>query len=184
MSMPKSDRSAGTTATGFRLGPVRSALQSSIRKHRSTLSRRTSSFGSSRNSLRQPIRRSSSTNLIDLPRPGSETTSGKPREPRRGQELATLEYDLWANQWRKRHTRGDMVIIRYADDTIVGFQYYGEAQRFLRDLKQRLESFGLSLHPKKTRLLEFGKYAAERRKTRGLGKPETFDFLGFTHICG
>jgi RNA-directed DNA polymerase len=92
-------------------------------------------------------------------------------------------YDLWANQWRKRHTRGDMVIIRYADDTIVGFQYYDEAQRFLSDLKQRLKSFGLSLHPKKTRLLEFGKYAAERRKTRGLGKPETFDFLGFTHIC-
>jgi RNA-directed DNA polymerase len=62
-------------------------------------------------------------------------------------------YDLWANQWRKRHTRGDMVIIRYADDTIVGFQYYDEAQRFLSDLKQRLKSFGLSLHPKKTRLL-------------------------------
>jgi RNA-directed DNA polymerase len=93
-------------------------------------------------------------------------------------------YDLWANQWRKRHSRGDMVIIRYADDTIVGFQYYDEAKRFLSDLKHRLESFGLSLHPKKTRLLEFGKYAAERRRTRGLGKPETFDFLGFTHICG
>src|ERR1035438_8151711 len=99
MSMPKSDKSSGTTANGFRLGPVRSALQSSIRNIRSTSSRRTSSFGSSRNSLRQPIRRSSSRNLIDLPRPGSETTSGKPKEPRRGQELATLEIIGKAPNW-------------------------------------------------------------------------------------
>ncbi len=92
-------------------------------------------------------------------------------------------YDLWANQWRKRHAPGDVVIIRYADDTIVGFQHYHTARRFLTDLKRRLESFGLRLHPKKTRLLEFGKYAAERRRLRGQGKPETFDFLGFKHIC-
>jgi RNA-directed DNA polymerase len=93
-------------------------------------------------------------------------------------------YDLWAHQWRKRDASGDVVIIRYADDTIVGFQHYHQAIHFLTDLKRRLESFGLSLHPKKTRLLEFGKYAAERRRKRGQGKPETFDFLGFKHICG
>jgi RNA-directed DNA polymerase len=92
--------------------------------------------------------------------------------------------DLWANQWRKRHASGDVVIIRYADDQVVGFQHYHEALDFLADLKQRLEKFGLSLHPQKTRILEFGKFASERRKKRGQKKPETFDFLGFTHMCG
>jgi len=93
-------------------------------------------------------------------------------------------FDLWAQQWRKRHARGDIVIVRYADDFIVGFQHRDEADRFLRELKERLKRFALELHPEKTRLLEFGRYAAERRKHRGEGKPETFDFLGFTHICG
>lgn len=92
--------------------------------------------------------------------------------------------DLWANQWRKRHATGDVVIIRYADDQVVGFQHYHEAVDFLADLTQRLEKFGLSLHPQKTRILEFGKYASERREKRGQKKPETFDFLGFTHVCG
>jgi RNA-directed DNA polymerase len=93
-------------------------------------------------------------------------------------------YDLWVQQWRKRHATGDMIVVRYADDTIVGFQHRREAERFLDDLKDRLAQFALSLHPEKTRLIEFGAYAAERRQRRGESKPETFDFLGFTHYCG
>src|SRR5262249_33146508 len=92
-------------------------------------------------------------------------------------------YDLWAAQWRSRHAKGDMFIVRYADDQIVGFQHRSDAERFLADLKERLAAFALSLHPEKTRLIEFGRYAAERRAERGLGKPETFDFLGLTHYC-
>jgi RNA-directed DNA polymerase len=92
-------------------------------------------------------------------------------------------YDLWVEQWRTRHARGDMIVVRYADDTIVGFQHRQDAERFLIDLKERLAKFALSLHPEKTRLLEFGRYAAERRAERGQGKPETFDFLGLTHYC-
>ena len=93
-------------------------------------------------------------------------------------------YDLWADQWRKREATGEVIVIRYADDTIVGFERQADAERFLRDLRERLAKFGLALHPDKTRLIEFGRYAAQRRSARGLGKPETFDFLGFTHICG
>ena len=92
-------------------------------------------------------------------------------------------YDLWVQQWRKRHATGDMIVVRYADDTIVGFQHRHDAERFLIDLKERLAQFALTLHPDKTRLIEFGRYAAERRAERGNGKPETFDFLGFTHYC-
>jgi group II intron reverse transcriptase/maturase len=92
--------------------------------------------------------------------------------------------DLWAIRWRRREAAGDMIIVRYADDFIVGFQHEGEARRFLEEMRQRLEKFALSLHPEKTRLIEFGCFAAERRKRRGLGKPETFQFLGFTFICG
>ena len=93
-------------------------------------------------------------------------------------------YDLWAAAWRKRHAKGHMIVVRYADDTVVGFQHRHEALAFLNDLKQRLEKFALQLHPEKTRLIEFGRFAAERRERRGDGKPQTFDFLGFTHICG
>lgn len=92
-------------------------------------------------------------------------------------------YDLWAQAWRKRHVTGDMIIVRYADDTIVGFQHRQQAEQFLSDLRERLAKFALDLHPEKTRLIEFGRFAAERRAKRGEGKPETFDFLGFTHIC-
>ena len=77
-----------------------------------------------------------------------------------------------------------MIVVRYADDTIVGFRRQADAERFLRDLRERLAKFGLALHPDKARLIEFGRFAAEQRSARGLGKPETFDFLGFTHICG
>jgi RNA-directed DNA polymerase len=93
-------------------------------------------------------------------------------------------FDLWANQWRKRHAHGDMVIVRYADDSILGFQHHADAMQFLSDMRERLERFSLSLHPEKTRLIEFGRFAALNRERRGLGKPETFNFLGFTFICG
>jgi group II intron reverse transcriptase/maturase len=92
--------------------------------------------------------------------------------------------DLWAERWRRRQATGDMIIVRYADDFIVGFQHESDARRFLDAMRQRLEEFALSLHPEKTRLIEFGRFAAETRKRRGLGKPETFNFLGFTFICG
>src|SRR5215813_13376781 len=92
--------------------------------------------------------------------------------------------DLWAVRWRRREATGDMVIVRYADDFIVGFQHEIDARRFLDEMRERLRKFALSLHPEKTRIIEFGRFAAERRKRRGLGKPETFNFLGFTFICG
>jgi group II intron reverse transcriptase/maturase len=92
--------------------------------------------------------------------------------------------DLWAERWRRREAAGDMIIVRYADDVIVGFEHEGDARRFLDAMRARLEEFMLSLHPDKTRLIEFGRHAAVDRKQRGLGKPETFAFLGFTFICG
>jgi RNA-directed DNA polymerase len=92
--------------------------------------------------------------------------------------------DLWAERWRRREATGDMIIVRYADDSIVGFQHEVDARRFLDEMRARLQEFALSLHPDKTRLIEFGRLAAINRKQRGLGKPETFDFLGFTFICG
>ncbi|MGZ3350486.1 MAG: group II intron reverse transcriptase/maturase [Xanthobacteraceae bacterium] len=92
--------------------------------------------------------------------------------------------DLWAVSWRERAATGDMIVVRYADDFIVGFEHASDARRFLDDLRKRLEEYTLSLHPEKTRLIEFGRFAATNRKRRGLGKPETFNFLGFTFICG
>src|SRR5436305_380145 len=92
--------------------------------------------------------------------------------------------DLYAERWRRREAAGDMIIVRYADDFIVGFQHESDAKRFLDALRERLAEFALSLHPEKTRLIEFGRYAAQNRNRRGLGKPETFNFLGFTFICG
>ena len=92
-------------------------------------------------------------------------------------------YDLWVQQWRKTKARGEMIVIRYADDTIVGFQFEADARRFLNDLQARLAGFALTLHPEKTRMIEFGRFAKASRLARGLGRPDTFDFLGFTHIC-
>jgi RNA-directed DNA polymerase len=92
-------------------------------------------------------------------------------------------FDLWANRWRQREATGDMIILRYADDTVVGFEHETDARRFLDMMRLRLEEFALSLHPEKTRLIEFGRHAAAEREQRGLGKPETFNFLGFTFIC-
>jgi len=93
-------------------------------------------------------------------------------------------FDLWVQRWRTTQARGDMIVVRYADDSIVGFQHKSDAERFLADLRERFRKFHLELHPDKTRLLEFGPFAAERRRRNGRGKPETFNFLGFTHICG
>ena len=93
-------------------------------------------------------------------------------------------YDLWVQQWGKQKCRGDMIVVRFADDTVVGFQFESDARQFQEELRERLQKFGLELHPEKTRLIEFGRYASERREKRKEGKPETFTFLGFTHICG
>jgi group II intron reverse transcriptase/maturase len=93
-------------------------------------------------------------------------------------------FDLWTHHWRRTSARGDVIVVRWADDFVVGFQYKSEAERFLAELKERFRKFGLELHPEKTRLLEFGRHAAKDRKRRGEGAPETFNFLGFTHQCG
>jgi group II intron reverse transcriptase/maturase len=93
-------------------------------------------------------------------------------------------FDLWAEQWRRRQARGKMIIVRYADDLIAGFEHESDARRFWDAMRERFERFGLELHGDKTRLLEFGRYAAERRQRRGQGKPLTFQFLGFVFICG
>jgi group II intron reverse transcriptase/maturase len=92
-------------------------------------------------------------------------------------------YDLWVRQWRRRHARGAIIVVRYADDTVVGFEHRADAERFLAELRIRMAEFELELHPDKTRLIEFGRTAADDRAARGDGKPQTFDFLGFTHIC-
>lgn len=92
-------------------------------------------------------------------------------------------FDLWAQWWRSRHAHGDVIMVRWADDFIVGFEYERDARQFLDELGRRFAKFGLELHPDKTRLIEFGRYAARRRAGRGQPKPETFDFLGFTHQC-
>jgi len=92
--------------------------------------------------------------------------------------------DLWIEQWRKKQAKGDVIVVRFADDFVVGFQHRKEAEQFLAELRERIAKFGLNLHPEKTRLIEFGRFAIPNRKARGEGKPETFNFLGFTHYCG
>lgn len=93
-------------------------------------------------------------------------------------------FDLWVARWRRRHARGEMIVVRFADDIVMGFQYESDARRFQVELRERLSKFGLELHPDKTRLIRFGRFAAGDRAKRGEGKPESFDFLGFTHMCG
>jgi retron-type reverse transcriptase len=92
-------------------------------------------------------------------------------------------FDLWTQAWRRKKASGDVTVIRYADDIVLGFEHEQEAQAFLQDLRERMRSFELALHPDKTRLIRFGRHAAEQRGRLGQGKPETFDFLGFTHFC-
>jgi group II intron reverse transcriptase/maturase len=117
----------------------------------------------------------------------TETTVGVPQGASVSPLLANVYlhyvFDLWTHQWRKRQARGDMVVVRYVDDFVVGFEHQDDAERFLRELGERLSKFALELHPEKTRLIRFGRFAVQNRAERGLGKPETFDFLGFTHIC-
>ena len=92
-------------------------------------------------------------------------------------------FDLWANRWRQEKASGDVLMVRYADDLVLGFEHEEEARAFLTEMRERLQMFGLTLHPEKTRLIQFGRWAINDRKRQGLGKPETFDFLGFTHFC-
>lgn len=112
------------------------------------------------------------------------TPQGGVISPLLGNIYLHYAFDLWVHQWRRRTARGDVRIVRYADDFVVGFANRQEAERFLVELGDRFQRFGLALHPEKTRLIEFGRYAKERRRRRGDRRPETFDFLGFTHICG
>jgi RNA-directed DNA polymerase len=118
----------------------------------------------------------------------SQTAVGTPQGAVASPLLANVflhyVFDLWVQQWRMKFATGDVIVVRYADDFVLGFQYRHEASRFLAELRKRLAKFGLALHPDKTRLIEFGRFAVRNRQQRGLGKPETFDFLGFTHICG
>ena len=93
-------------------------------------------------------------------------------------------FDLWAHQWRQKQATGDIIIVRFCDDFVVGFEHQQEAEQFKAALVERFEKFNLELHADKTRLIEFGRFAEKNRECKGLGKPETFDFLGFTHICG
>ena len=101
------------------------------------------------------------------------------RSQRPGRHGGAYTFDLWAERWRRREATGDMIIVRYADDIIVGFEHEADARRFWDVMRERLQEFSLSLNSEKTRLIEFGRHAVDRRARRGLGKPETFKFLGF-----
>ncbi|MBV9196346.1 MAG: hypothetical protein JO168_19590 [Solirubrobacterales bacterium] len=111
------------------------------------------------------------------------TPQGASASPLLGNVYLHYVFDLWADRWRRRQARGEVIIVRFADDYIVGFERRDDAERFLAELRDRLARFSLGLAAEKTRLIDFGRFAAERRQKRGLGKPETFQFLGFTHIC-
>ena len=117
----------------------------------------------------------------------SKTVEGAPQGASASPLLANVYlhyvFDLWVRWWRRRYAHGDVIVVRFADDFTAGFEYQEDALRFLTDLRERFARLGLELHPDKTRLIEFGRHAARRRAARGAGKPETFDFLGFTHLC-
>lgn len=118
----------------------------------------------------------------------AQSTTGTPQGATASPLLANVflhyAFDLWALQWRKRRANGDMIVVRYADDLVAGFQTSADAMQFLADLRERFAKFGLELHSDKTRVLRFGKFAIAQRRERGQGKPESFDFLGLTHVCG
>src|SRR6202162_3792284 len=117
-----------------------------------------------------------------------ETKVGTPQgaviSPRLANIYLHYVFDLWVEVWRQKVARGDVIVVRYADDLVVGFESRAEAERFLEEFGERLANFGLELHADKTRLIEFGRFAVQNREQRGEGKPETFTFLGFTYYCG
>ena len=117
-------------------------------------------------------------------RKGEGTVQGGSISPLLSNVYLHYVLDLWVHWWRKKRAHGEVIVVRFADDWVAGFQYKSDAQQFLQELKKRFARFGLELHPDKTRLIEFGRFAARDRNDHGQGKPETFDFLGFTHICG
>ena len=117
----------------------------------------------------------------------TQNEAGSPQgasiSPLMGNIYLHYAFDLWAQAWRNRHARGDVIVVRYADDIVVGFQFRSDAEKFQRELRERLAKFKLELHPEKTRLIEFGRFAAANRCKRSQGKPESFHFLGFVHSC-
>lgn len=120
---------------------------------------------------------------LDGDRPGY-TARGRGDSPRLANVYWHYVFDLWVRRWRRHAATGDMIVVRYADDLVAGFEHRADAERFLQEWKDRMRSVGVEVHPDKTRLIEFGRHAADQRKRRGESKPETFDFLGFTHLCG
>src|ERR1700740_2665060 len=112
------------------------------------------------------------------------TPQGRSASPLLANVYLHYVFDLWAQAWRRKRAHGDVIVVRFADDIVLGFQVKPDADQFRVELTERMRKFNLELHPEKTRLLEFGPFAIENRKRRGEGKPETFNFLGFTHICG
>ena len=114
----------------------------------------------------------------------SGTPQGSVASPLLANVYLHYSFDLWAERWRHREARGNVIYVRYTDDITAGFEYEEDARRFLAELRERLSRFALTLHPEKTRLIEFGRFAADDRARRGLGKPETFDFLGFMNRTG
>ena len=116
--------------------------------------------------------------------PETGTPQGSVASPLLANIYLHYAFDLWVNVWRQKWAQGEVMVVRYADDIVLGFQYQTDADRFREHLTERLQKFGLELHPDKTRRIEFGRFAELNRKKRGEGKPETFGFLGFTHICG
>src|SRR3954471_17558615 len=118
----------------------------------------------------------------------SETTVGTPQGSVASPLLANVYlhyvFDLWVEAWRQKVATGEVIVVRYADDLVAGFENRTDAEQFLKAFQERLAKFGLEVHPEKTRLIEFGRFAASHRQERGEGEPETFTFLGFTHYCG
>jgi group II intron reverse transcriptase/maturase len=112
------------------------------------------------------------------------TPQGSVISPLLANIFLNIVMDKWASEWRRAEAEGEVIIVRYVDDAVFGFQHEAEGRKFFEALREQVEAYGLELHPTKTRLVEFGRFAAENRRKRRQGKPETFDFLGFTHICG
>jgi retron-type reverse transcriptase len=120
----------------------------------------------------------------EVTRPEMGTPQGGVASPLLANIYLHYVFDLWAERWRRRHAHGSVILVRYADDIVVGFEHQADAERFQAELRDRLARFALTLHPDKTRLIQFGRRAAQEQERAGLGKPATFNLLGFAHICG